>query len=127
MVRLISGRVGDDWPPTRHRTIRGHDDNGDKGVTIRGGCGRPFDRELLLARKSAGYTGDVGADLPQLFRGAPELQNLMAAWMSGYFNAARNMPTVDFGRHATNKRLVAEHCRAHRDENLMRAIETVAF
>jgi hypothetical protein len=50
----------------------------------------------------------------------------MAAWMSGYFNAARNMPTVDFDRYAT-KRLVAEHCRAHRDENLMRAIETVAF
>ena len=57
----------------------------------------------------------------------PQRQNLMAAWMSGYFNAARNMPTVDFGRYATNKRLVAEHCRAHRDENLMRAIETVAF
>lgn len=56
----------------------------------------------------------------------PERQNLMAAWMSGYFNAARNMPTVDFDRYAT-KRLVAEHCRAHRDENLMRAIETVAF
>ena len=57
----------------------------------------------------------------------PERQNLITAWMSGYFNAARNMPTVDFGRYATNKRLVAEHCRAHRDENLMRAIETVAF
>ena len=56
-----------------------------------------------------------------------ERQNLMAAWMSGYFNAARNMPTVDFGRYATNKRRVAKHCRAHRDENLMRAIETVAF
>ena len=25
----------------------------------------------------------------------PERQNLMAAWTSGYFNAARNMPTVD--------------------------------
>ena len=57
----------------------------------------------------------------------PERQNLMAAWMSGYFNAARDMPTVDFGRFATNKRLVAEYCREHRDENLMRAIETVAF
>jgi acid stress chaperone HdeB len=57
----------------------------------------------------------------------PERQNLIPAWMSGYFNAARNMPTVDFGRYATNKRRVEEHCRAHRDENLMRAIETVAF
>jgi len=57
----------------------------------------------------------------------PERQNLITAWMSGYFNAGRNMPTVDFGRYATNKRLVEEHCRAHRDDNLMRAIETVAF
>ena len=57
----------------------------------------------------------------------PERQNLITAWMSGYFNAVRNMPRVDFDRYATNKRLVAEHCRAHRDENLMRAIEAVAF
>ena len=56
-----------------------------------------------------------------------ERQNLMAAWMTGYFNAARDMPTVDFGKFATNKRLVAEYCREHRDANLMRAIETVAF
>ena len=33
----------------------------------------------------------------------PERQDLIAAWMSGYFNAARNMPTVDFGRFATNR------------------------
>ncbi len=33
----------------------------------------------------------------------PERQILIAAWMSGYFNAERNMPTVDFGRFAANK------------------------
>src|SRR5271166_5853016 len=49
-------------------------------------------------------------------------QELMAAWMSGYFNAARNMPTVDFGRFETNKKLVAKYCRGHRNANLMRAI-----
>jgi hypothetical protein len=51
----------------------------------------------------------------------------MAAWMSGYFNAARNMPTVDFGRFTTNQKLVAKYCRAHRDANLMRAIQTTGF
>ena len=57
----------------------------------------------------------------------PERQELIAAWMSGYFNAARNMPTVDFGRFATNKALVTKYCRAHRNANLMRAIQTAAF
>jgi acid stress chaperone HdeB len=57
----------------------------------------------------------------------PDRQELIAAWMSGYFNAARNMPTVDFGRFATNKKLVEKYCRAHRKTNLMRAIQTAAF
>jgi acid stress chaperone HdeB len=57
----------------------------------------------------------------------PDRQQLIAAWMSGYFNAARNMPTVDFGRFATNKELVAEYCQAHWNANLMSAIQTVAF
>jgi acid stress chaperone HdeB len=57
----------------------------------------------------------------------PDRQELMAAWMSGYFNAARNMPTVDFGRFTTNQKLVAKYCRAHRDANLMRAIQTTGF
>jgi hypothetical protein len=47
--------------------------------------------------------------------------------MSGYFNAARNMPTVDFGRFATNKKLVAKYCRAHGNANLMRAVQTAGF
>ena len=57
----------------------------------------------------------------------PDRQELIAAWMSGYFNAERNMPTVDFGRFATNKKLVAKYCRSHRNANLMRAIRTAAF
>src|SRR5271163_4853427 len=57
----------------------------------------------------------------------PDRQELIAAWMSGYFNAERNMPTVDFGRFATNKKLVAKYCRSHRKANLMRAIRTAAF
>jgi hypothetical protein len=38
-----------------------------------------------------------------------------------------NMPTVDFGRFATNKTLVEKYCRAQRKANLMRAIQTAAF
>ena len=57
----------------------------------------------------------------------PERQILIAAWMSGYFNAERNMPTVDFGRFETNKKLVMKYCRGYRNANLMRAIRTVAF
>jgi HdeA/HdeB family len=57
----------------------------------------------------------------------PERQELIAAWMSGYFNAARNMPTVDFGRFATNKKLVEKYCKPRKNENLMNAIKKVAF
>jgi acid stress chaperone HdeB len=57
----------------------------------------------------------------------PERQILIAAWMSGYFNAERNMPTVEFGRFETNKNRVMKYCQGHRNVNLMRAIRTVAF
>jgi acid stress chaperone HdeB len=57
----------------------------------------------------------------------PDRQELIAAWMSGYFNAERKMPTVDFGRFATNKKQVGKYCRGHRNANLMRAIRTAAF
>jgi hypothetical protein len=49
-----------------------------------------------------------------------------AAWMSGYFNAERNMPVVDFGRFASHKKKVEKYCRGRKDENLMNAIRKVA-
>lgn len=54
-------------------------------------------------------------------------QEWIAAWMSGYFNQERNMPTVDFKRFATNKRLVANYCQRRKNDNLMSAIRKVAF
>jgi len=33
----------------------------------------------------------------------PERQELLAAWMSGYYNAAKNQPIVDLKRFQTNK------------------------
>ena len=49
-----------------------------------------------------------------------------AAWMSGYFNAERNTPVVDFGTFASNKKKVEKFCRGRKDENLMNAIRKVA-
>jgi acid stress chaperone HdeB len=47
--------------------------------------------------------------------------------MSGYFNAARNMPMVDLKRFATNKRLVEKYCKSHKNDNLMNVIRKVAI
>jgi HdeA/HdeB family len=58
---------------------------------------------------------------------SPVRQEQYAAWMSGYFNAAQNTPMVDLKRFATNKRLVEEHCRGHKNDNLMDAIRKVAI
>jgi hypothetical protein len=53
-------------------------------------------------------------------------QEWFAAWMSGYFNAERNMPVVDFGTFASNKKKVAKYCGGRKNENLMNAIRKVA-
>ena len=47
----------------------------------------------------------------------PERQEQFAAWMSGYFNAGRNMPVVDFGTFASNKKKVEKYCRGRKGEN----------
>jgi hypothetical protein len=57
----------------------------------------------------------------------PERQEQFAAWMSGYFNAERNMPMVDLKRFANNKKRVERYCRGHRKDNLMNVIRKVAI
>ena len=54
-------------------------------------------------------------------------QELIAAWMSGYFNAAKNQPIVDFSRFVANKKLVEKYCKRRKNDNLMNAIKKVAF
>jgi acid stress chaperone HdeB len=56
-----------------------------------------------------------------------ERQELFAAWMSGYFNAERNMPMVDLKRFADNKKRVAKYCRSHKKDSLMNTIRKVAI
>ena len=57
----------------------------------------------------------------------PERQEQFAAWMSGYFNAERNMPMVDLKKFATNKKWVEKYCRGHKKDNLMNVIRKVAI
>lgn len=57
----------------------------------------------------------------------PERQELIAAWMSGYYNSARNQPIVDLKRFATNKNNVEKFCKRNKSDNLMNAIQKVAF
>jgi acid stress chaperone HdeB len=58
---------------------------------------------------------------------APDRQELIAAWMSGYFNASKNQSIVDLSRFATNKKLVEKYCKRRKTENLMNAIKKAAF
>lgn len=52
-----------------------------------------------------------------------ERQDLLASWMSGYFNAARNNAVLDTGRFERNKKIVTAYCRKHGPESLMSAIQ----
>jgi len=56
----------------------------------------------------------------------PERQEQFAAWMSGYFNAERNIPMVDLKRFSANKKKVEKYCRSNKKDNLMNAIRKVA-
>jgi hypothetical protein len=57
----------------------------------------------------------------------PARQDQYAAWISGYYNAARNIPMVDLKRFANNKKLVEKYCRGHREDRLMDVVRKVAI
>ena len=42
---------------------------------------------------------------------------MVAAWMSGYFNASINQPVISVERFEYNKRIVKDYCREHRRES----------
>jgi hypothetical protein len=50
-------------------------------------------------------------------------QDLLASWMSGYFNAARNNAVLDTARFERNKKVVTTYCRRNGAESLMSAIQ----
>jgi acid stress chaperone HdeB len=50
-------------------------------------------------------------------------QDIIASWMSGYFNAARNNAVLDTTRFERNKATVTSYCKRNRAETLMSAIQ----
>jgi hypothetical protein len=50
----------------------------------------------------------------------------IGAWMSGYWNAARNIETLDITRYRSNSKRVSDYCKRHKKEALMATIQKVA-
>jgi acid stress chaperone HdeB len=53
-------------------------------------------------------------------------QDLIAAWMSGYYNAAKNNPVFNATLFQQNRNRVTGYCKKHRPETLMSAIQRSA-
>jgi acid stress chaperone HdeB len=89
---------------------------------------------ILLLTANGPAISQVLIEMSQLkckdYMEAPaDRQELIAAWMSGYFNAAKNQPIVDLKRFAKNKELAEKYCKRRKNENdnLMNVIRKVAF
>jgi len=80
---------------------------------------RPANAQLILDMSLLRCDDYLNAD--------PDRQELIAAWMSGYYNAAKNQPMVDLKRFSNNKKRVSNYCRKHKTDNLMNAIQKVAY
>ena len=56
-----------------------------------------------------------------------DTQDVIAAWMSGYFNAAKNQSMVDLSRFERNRKAIEKYCKTHKLETLMSAIQRNAY
>lgn len=56
-----------------------------------------------------------------------DTQDVLAAWMSGYFNAAKNQSMVDLARFERNRKAVEKYCKTHKPETVMSAIQRNAY
>jgi hypothetical protein len=59
----------------------------------------------------------------QYLTAKPDHQDIIASWMSGYFNAARNNAVLDTARLDRNIKIVAKYCKRNGAETLMSAIQ----
>ena len=50
----------------------------------------------------------------------------IGAWMSGYWNAQRNLETLDISRYKANAKRVSNFCKGHPKQTLMATIQRVA-
>ena len=91
---------------------------------------------LARAAKTAGFQGDPAKALvkvemteitcQQFINYSFDKQETIGAWMSGYWNAARNMETLDITRYRANSKRVSDYCKRHKKEPLMATIQKVA-
>jgi acid stress chaperone HdeB len=95
-------------------------------TTIIGACA------LSLAALSIPARAQVIVDLSVVTCGQymgkdRDTQDVIAAWMSGYFNAAKNQSMVDLSRFERNRKAVEKYCKTHKLETLMSAIQRNAY
>lgn len=91
---------------------------------------------LARSVKTAAFQGDPNRAVvkvemreitcQQFINYAFDTQQLIGAWMSGYWNAERNVETLDISRYRANSKRVSNYCRRHRRDTLMGTIEKVA-
>ncbi len=76
-------------------------------------------------------TGQIKVDMSlitckQYLNSDAERQEMIAAWMSGYFLASRSQSIFDFQKSANNKKTVGNYCKKFGGETLMSAIQKSA-
>jgi len=62
----------------------------------------------------------------QFLKSDRDRQDIVAGWMSGYFNSARNVSVLNVTQAAKNRAAVSAYCKRHGNETLMSAIQRTA-
>ena len=117
-------------------TTVGFDDFGRNVSSVRQWCtGNPQATIMAALDRSIPQpgppTGQVKVDMSlvtckQYLASDADRQDMIAYWMSGYFQASRSQPVFDFARFANNKKAVANYCKKHERETVMSAIQNSA-
>jgi hypothetical protein len=91
---------------------------------------------LARAARTAAFQGDPAKALvkvemteitcQQFINYSFDKSEAIGAWMSGYWNAARNIETLDIARYKANSKRVSDYCKKHKKATLMATIQKVA-
>lgn len=86
-----------------------------------------FAAAALCTAVTAPAGAQVVIDMTQItcgefLKAAPDRQAVVAAWMSGYFSASKNIDMVDLRYVERNTKVVGGYCEKHRNDTLMSAI-----
>ncbi len=84
-------------------------------VAVMAGAAMPAKAQVVLEMSAV--------TCEQYLKSDPEEQATLASWMSGYFNASKNVATVDLRKAERNLKVVARYCKIHKKETLMNAVQ----